>query len=271
MPRLEIVDGNLAYEIAGRGEALLLIAGLGGQGSFWQRQIEAFAQHFRTITFDHRGVGLSAGAPPYSVEQWTQDVVALLDHLGIDNVHLVGHSTGGVIAQITASEHPERVASVVLSGTWANADERFRRVFTLRRDVLVALGTEAYSLLGWLLTAPADELFDRIPQQQAAPDVIAARIDALQSYEGPPRLRQIHCPTLVIAAADDVLIPPHMSQRVADGIAGARMCVFHDGGHAFPRTRAVDFNRTVLEFLSQHARQLSDACTGKKHHLTPRA
>lgn len=257
MPRADVAGGNLAYEVAGHGEAVLLISGLGGLGSFWQAQIEAFTQHFTVITFDHRGIGASSGAPPYSMAQWAQDAIALLDHLGIDKAHLVGHSTGGVIAQIAASEHPERVASIVLGGTWAVPDERFRRVFELRRDVQMTLGSEAYSLLGWLLMSPADEPFEGAAAQPTPANIVAARIDVLQSYEGAARLRRIHCPALVIAAADDVLIPPHMSQRVVDGIAGAQQHVFRSGGHAFPRTRAADFNRTVLEFLTQHTRQPS--------------
>jgi aminoacrylate hydrolase len=253
MPQIDVADGTLAYEVAGRGEPLLFIAGLGGLGNFWQAQIERFVPHFTVITFDHRGVGKSTGAPPYSMQQWAGDSFALLDHLGIEQAHFIGHSTGGVIAQIAASERPDRVLSAVFGGTWAARDERFRRVFELRRDVLAMLGAEMYSLLGVLLMAPADEPLGPIPQLAAGPKVLAARIDVLLSYEGAERLRRIRCPSLVLAAADDVLIPPHMSRVVAEGIAGAELRIMPDGGHAFPRSRPAEFNRIVLEFLQRNA------------------
>jgi pimeloyl-ACP methyl ester carboxylesterase len=63
---------------------------------------------------DPCGVGASEGQPPYKVEQWAADTLRLIDHLGLDRVHLVGHSTGGTIAQVLAADHSDRVASLVL-------------------------------------------------------------------------------------------------------------------------------------------------------------
>jgi hypothetical protein len=90
MPRVEVAGASLAYEIAGQGDALLLISGLKGPANFWHAQIETFSRHFTTIRFDQRGIGASTGGPPYSVKQWGRDVIALLDHLGIGAAHLVG-------------------------------------------------------------------------------------------------------------------------------------------------------------------------------------
>ena len=97
---IPIDGGTLAYEAAGAGPPIVFIAGLGGHGSYWKAQVQAFSPDFQTVTFDHRGVGASAGAPPYSVEQWAGDTLRLMDHLKIGRVHLVGHSTGGAIAQV---------------------------------------------------------------------------------------------------------------------------------------------------------------------------
>jgi aminoacrylate hydrolase len=261
MPRVEVAGGSLAYEVAGDGEVVLFIAGLAGIGSFWRAQIEAFAPHFKTVAFDHRGVGGSTGAPPYSIEQWSQDVGALLDHLGVEAAHLVGHSTGGAIAQVVASDHPHRVASVVLSGTWAEPDDRFRRVFELRRDVLNALGIEAYTHLSSIMIALPDQPLTPASLEKTDPRVITARLAALLSYRGMERLRRIRCPALVLAAADDILIPPHMSRPLAEQIAGAELKMLPNGGHGFPRSRAADYNRTVLEFLLRHVRHQSPGLT----------
>jgi len=254
MPRVEVPGGSIAYETAGRGEAVLFISGLNGIGSFWRAQVEALAPYFQTITFDHRGVGGSAGAPPYATEQWAQDAVALLDHLGIRAAHLVGHSTGGVIAQVIAADYPDRAASVVLGGTWAQPDDRFRRVFELRRDVLDALGIEAYARLAAIMTAPPDAPMGGAPER-TDPAVIKARLDVLLSYRGIERLHRIRCPALVVAAADDVLIPPHMSRALAAEIAGAELKMLAGGAHAFPRSRAAEYNRIIMEFLRGSARR----------------
>ncbi|MCX7326338.1 MAG: alpha/beta fold hydrolase, partial [Hyphomicrobiales bacterium] len=111
---IPIDGGTLAYEAAGAGAPIVFIAGLGGHGSYWKAQVQAFSADFQTVTFDHRGVGASAGSPPYSIEQWAGDTLRLMDHLKIGRVHLVGHSTGGAIAQVVAADHPDRIASLVL-------------------------------------------------------------------------------------------------------------------------------------------------------------
>lgn len=195
MLRIDVTGATLAYRAEGSGgDVLLFISRFNGRAAFWREQCQRFSQHFRCVTFDHRGV-----APPYSVEQWAVDVVALLDHLRAGTAYLIGHSIGGIIAQAMASAHPERVAALVLSGTWARPDERFRRVFVLRRDVLAAHGTEACARFGAILTAPADA---PLPRQSL--QTIEARIEALFSHDGLDHRGRILCRTLVIAAADDV-------------------------------------------------------------------
>ena len=181
MRRIEVAGGSIAYDIAGDGAPLLFISGLNGRGSFWHNQIDAFSPRFTAISFDHRGVGESTGLPPYSIEQWAGDAIRLLDHLHIPAAHLVGHSTGSVIAQVIASDHPDRVRSMVLGATWASPDERFRTVFELRKEVLSSLGEEAYGRLGALLMAPVDEFSApvRPAGPVAQPCVTEARLEAL--------------------------------------------------------------------------------------------
>src|SRR5262245_842771 len=88
----------------------------------------------QVVTFDHRGVGASEGQPPYKVEQWAADTLRLIDHLGLDRMHLVGHSTGGTIVQVLAADHSDRAASLVLGATWARLDARLRRLFMFRKQ-----------------------------------------------------------------------------------------------------------------------------------------
>src|SRR6201997_4327231 len=140
MPRISIGDCSLYYERHGMGFPILFVSGLGGFASFWQDQVATFGKRYEVVTFDHRGIGQSDEARiGYTVERMAADVVGLLDALRIKRAHIVGHSTGGAIAQVLAIEHPNRLASGVLSATWPKADAYFRRLFTFRKEVLQRL------------------------------------------------------------------------------------------------------------------------------------
>jgi hypothetical protein len=90
-------DGRtLSYDVSGAGVPIVFVAGLGDRGTYWTAQVAAFSSEFQVVTFDHRGVGSSEGQPPHKIEQWAADTLRLIDHLGLDRVHLVGHSTGCV-------------------------------------------------------------------------------------------------------------------------------------------------------------------------------
>lgn len=252
---IPIEGGALAYEMAGTGVPIVFIAGLGGHGSYWKAQVETFSPDFQTVTFDHRGVGASAGSPPYSIEQWAGDTLRLMDHLRIGRVHPVGHSTGGAIAQVVAADHPDRIASLVLGGTWARPDARFQRLFEFRARVLRDMGPEAYEDLGLTLTMPAGLPTDTPSRQSGRhtpSDVVLARIDALLAHDARDRLRHIRTPTLVIAANDDILVPRPLSEVIAGEIGGARLHVFARGGHHFPQTQTEAYNAMLREFFRAH-------------------
>ena len=104
--------------------------GLGGVGVYWKPNLPALSAKYRVIVHDHRGAGQSTHSKiRYSVDQMTDDLVRLMDHLKIEKAHLVGHSTGGAIGQTLALKSPERLKSMVLFATWTKADFFFRHLF----------------------------------------------------------------------------------------------------------------------------------------------
>jgi aminoacrylate hydrolase len=118
------------------------------------------------------------------------------------------------------------------------------------------MGPEAYEDLGLALTLPAGLPPETAILQAARHTprhVVLARIDALLAHDAGDRLRQIHAPTLVVAAEDDVLVPRPLSDVIADEIAGARLHAFARGGHHFPQTQAEAYNATLREFFRAHA------------------
>ena len=260
MPTVPIDDGWLYYEVVGEGPPLLLVPGLGGVGSFWRHQVAAFAGDFRVIVHDHRGCGRSSRSRiAYSVEQMADDVLRLMDALGIEGAHYVGHSTGGAIGQVIAEDRPERLKRLVLSATWAGPDPFFRRSFTARRELLRLGGVASYWRASVLLLRPpawigANEAALATEEADLLADppdiaILESRIDAILRFDRRARLGAIRAPTLVVVAADDMVTPPHNSAELAHGIQGARLATLPYGGHFVPVIEAASYNAAVGGFL----------------------
>jgi aminoacrylate hydrolase len=265
MPLAPIPNGELYFEITGTGPPLLLVPGLAGSAHFWRLQIPRLAQRFTVVVHDHRGVGRSSrDAIVYSIEQMAADVLALMDHLGIDKAALIGQSTGGAIGQYLAATQPHRISRLVLSSTWTHADAYFKRQFELRRDMLRTAGIALYTRTGSLLLYPPDWLRDHdaeIGQAEArsiadAPsvEILLSRLDALLRFDGRPLAPRIVCPTLVIASLDDRVTPPYFSHALAQAIPGARLVLLESGGHFVPLVQAEQYGELVLAFLSEASR-----------------
>ncbi|HEX5453926.1 MAG TPA: pyrimidine utilization protein D [Stellaceae bacterium] len=263
MPRIVIGDGALYYERHGGGFPVLFVSGLSGVGAFWHDQIATFAKHFEVITHDHRGIGQSdLTRSGFTVDRMAADVIGLMDALEIERAHVIGHSTGGAIAQSLAVEHPKRLASVVLSATWTKPDAYFRRLFGMRKDILLRLGPSAYVQSNTLFLYPSwfvSRNNERLRQQEAQQlavfpptEVAASRIDAILAFDRTEGLSRIKTPTLVIGSEDDIVTPSYFSEELARLIPGAEIKMFPRGGHAFTQVRAREFNQAVLPFLSSH-------------------
>ena len=241
----------------------MLVPGLGGNGSFWSRQVEAFKDDFRVIIHDHRGAGQSTHSPiQYSVDQMAADVVKLMDALDIDRAHYVGHSTGGAIGQTIAQDHPDRLRTLGLSATWAGSDPYFRRCFEMRKAVLQAFGLERYSEITALVLNPPfwvaenDEAISegaKAALGNAAPvEVMISRIDGIMAFDRRARMGEIAVPTQIIVARDDMVTPIHMTEELSAGIPHAETVVLEQGGHFVPIVLPEDYNPPVLEFLRRH-------------------
>ncbi len=224
---------------------VLLITGLGGRASFWDRQVPALATRFAPLTYDLKARN--------SVEMLAQDALDLLDERGIERCHIVGHSTGGAIAQVLAADQPERVRSVVLSATWCAPTPPFAALFRLRKRVLAELGPQEAATLGALIAWPDDWLAAH-PELIGAHDPadtpgLAMRMDAILAFDRSAKLGAIRAPTLVLCAEDDRLVPLGHSRRIAAGIPGAVLRVLPRGGHFPQAVDAQSYNQVLLEFL----------------------
>ncbi|NDB25440.1 MAG: alpha/beta fold hydrolase [Gammaproteobacteria bacterium] len=245
-------------------DPVLLVAGLGGSGRFWSAQVADFAREFRVILHDHRGVGRSGPGPIISnARDLADDLLRVMDALDIERAHLVGHSTGGAIGQHIALRAPERLASLVLSASWAGPTPLFVQTFHTRRDILINSGPLNYLMTGTLLAAPAWYLNDRFKDARSffetrlaefpGLEVELGRLNAVMSHDLRHQLGAIRVPTFVIGARDDQLTPSLLSEELAQRIPGARLCVLREGGHFCPQTVTAEYNAAVLGFLLEQS------------------
>jgi aminoacrylate hydrolase len=270
MPKAKLRDCELYYEEYGEGIPLLLVPGLGGVGNYWEPQIPEFSKHFRVITHDHRGTGRSTRSEiSYSVKQMTSDLIELMDFLGINRAHFLGHSTGGAIGQELAIERPERLISLVIYASWTKCDPFMRRIFDTRKTLLQTAGPAAYIKATAFFLFPDWWINENAAALEAAdrrllPDfpsvaIAASRCDAVMNFDCVSRLGQIRTPTLIFCAEDDFLTPSYFSRQLAQLIPKAELRTIKRGGHACSQTVPTAFNEAVLPFFLSSRRETSPA------------
>jgi 3-oxoadipate enol-lactonase len=259
---VEVADGTrISYSLAGRrdGEPLLMLQGLGVDSRGWSFQTRALSR-FRLILVDNRGVGRSERPHgPYDLEVMADDAVAVLDHAGYGSAHVVGASMGGILSQILAVRHPERVRSLVLACTachhadwrrelleeWSEEARAYGMREFVRRNLRWLIGPRSLRRLAPALTVLGPLAFS-VPVSSfvAQIDAILAMDDGLRAQLG-----SIAVPTLVVVGSQDVLTTQGDGEEIASLVPGAELAVIRGGAHLFQVEHAGAFNRTVGDFL----------------------
>lgn len=254
---VEVLDG-------GSGTPVLLSAGLGGAGSYWQPQFDALRVQRPVIVYDHRGTGRSGGDLPdgYSIDDMGRDIGLVLDGLGIERAHIVGHAAGAMAALAFATRRPDRLASVCVVNGWLKPDPHFLRCFDIRLMLLQAGGPPAYTKAQPLFLYPPRwiaehaELLEREREAQLASfpreAILIARIDALRAADMTGRFADFDLPAMVVATADDMLVPDRCAEPLTAALSRhrpARLARLPDGGHAVNVTRPEAFNALLTDFF----------------------
>jgi pimeloyl-ACP methyl ester carboxylesterase len=259
MPFVDCRHASIYFEVCGEGPPLVFAHGAGGNTLVWWQQVPYFARRCRILTFDHRGFGRSRCEAGYEqARHFAGDVAAVLDAADIEQAALVCQSMGGWTGLQFARVHPQRVRSLVLSGTPAGI---------LTSGVLEALRTiatsavqmEAPALWNHAHPALAADIFERDPArgflyaQLAAlnPAGSLARLALDEVMIDPTALREWSIPTLLVAGEHDRLFPPSALEEVAAVIPGARFEVIRRAGHSPYFEAPEEFNRLVDAFLSE--------------------
>jgi len=263
MPIANVNGININYSVWGQGNPLIIIMGLGAAKIRWGFQLGPFRKYYRTITFDNRGVGKSdKPTGPYTIKMMADDVIGLMDHLGIEKAHIFGGSMGGMIAQELAINHPERVNKLVLACTFARRDETSgfsseinKAIEAYERSSRDEASFRRFSSV--IMPLAISKWYNRvllIPLLKIAIRFITltgyiAQLEAVAAHDAADRLGMIKAPTLVITGTEDRVIKPISSEVIASLVPNAKLVKVLGGGHNFPTEMRSEFNKEVLDFL----------------------
>ena len=265
MPYAITDDGlRLHYDLFGRrhGEPVLMIQGLGADSRGWFAQRGAVGRRHRGIVFDNRGVGRSAKpVGSYCLEQMAKDAVSVLDAAGYESAHVVGASMGGVIAQIMAVRHPERVRSLVLACTGCRHLAWRRELLEDWAALAQAQGMRVFAnrSMRWLVGPRSLRRFwpafgALTPLAISAPThSFVSQVNAILDQDDSVRelLHTVAVPTLVLVGSQDILTPQADAEEIAELIPDAELAIVQGGAHGFMVENFWEFNRLLMEFLER--------------------
>jgi 3-oxoadipate enol-lactonase len=260
-PGVRVADGaELAWDAAGDGPVVLLVHGIGSSRRTWDGLLDPLVgSGHRVVRLDLRGFGDSVSPPGrFVMDHFVGDLVAFVDALKLDAVHLVGHSLGGMIAQLYALDHPGRVRSLALASTTSHSGRRANAFARL----MVSLAENGYDavLADATLRAEAEAtLHEAFPGgaplamlRRGMEQPNMARANAWRAcidFSTKDRLGEIACPVVVTHGTADMLIPFRAGELVAQAITGARWIVEEGAGHSLPKERAPSLGRALADLL----------------------
>lgn len=272
MPTLKRADADLYYELSGNGPPVLFIQGIGVVGECWRPQADALSKNFQTMIFDNRGIGKSLPCVgSITIETMAEDARALMDAVGWESAHVVGHSMGGVIAQQLALDCPKRVRSLSLLCTFERGKDGARLTpWVLWMTLRTRIGTRRMRRRAFLeMLWPADVLRTVNMEELAArvagligrdladqPSILMKQVRALGRHDTSKRLSELAAiPTLVISAEHDPIALPRYGRGLAQAIPGARFALLPSASHGVTIQKADEISQMLKEFLESVERE----------------
>jgi pimeloyl-ACP methyl ester carboxylesterase len=258
--RVRIGSVTLAVEDVGEGAPLLLVHGFPLSRRMWAPQCGALHGAWRCLAPDLRGFGESGATPPFSVDQWADDLAAMLDEVGArEPVVLCGLSMGGYVAFAFWRRHRERVRALVLADTRPDADtpegiERRRRTIAVARErgsASVATLLEG-GMLGATTRERRPEIAALVRAMIAATPVegiVGASEAMIARPDSTDLLGTIDVPTLVVVGEEDTISPPDVARAMHAAIPTSRLEVIPGAGHLTTLERPAAFNCVLGDWL----------------------
>ena len=259
--KVKVNDIHLNYEISGKEGAPIVVLShsLACSLAMWEPQLKPLEEHFQVLRYDTRGHGLSdVTEGDYTIEQLGEDAVGLLDALGIEKVHWVGLSMGGMYGQCLALNHAHRLMSLVLCDTGSIMPEEAQPIWQERIDEARAGGMEAR------LPSTLETWFTPSYVKEAPPGLASIReqflstpvtgyigcIQAIRKLNYIDRLSEIKLPTLIIVGKEDTGTPVEASEAMHERIQGSKLVIIPDAAHLSTVAQPEAVNRALLDFLT---------------------
>ena len=251
---------ELNYQMEGEGPWVVMSHSLACNLSMWEEQAAVLKPGFRVLRFDTRGHGSSAAAQgAYTLDMLADDLLGLLDGLGIARAHFVGLSMGGMIGMTAALRHPQRFASLVLCDTSSRVPPEAAPVWEGRIRTAAEQGMEPLvepTLQRWF-TEPfyksGKAMMGRVGQMIRSTPVAGyvGCCHAIPKIDLTDRLGAIQCPVRVIVGEQDAGTPVAMSRAIQEAIPGADLVVIPSASHLSNLEQPEAFNRALADFLAR--------------------
>ncbi|WP_336212261.1 pyrimidine utilization protein D [Enterobacter sp. P82] len=241
---------------------VVLIAGLGGSGSYWLPQLATLEKEYQVVCYDQRGTGNNPATLPegYSLAEIADELAQALNEAGITRYCVVGHALGALVGLQLALDRPESLTALVCVNGWLTLNAHTRRCFQIRERLLHAGGAQAWVEAQPLFLYPADWMAARAPRLEAEDALslthfqgkanLLRRLDALKKADFSRHAARIRCPVHIICSVDDMLVPSVCSTELQVAIPHSHKAVMRQGGHACNVTEPDIFNTLLLNGLA---------------------
>ncbi len=273
----EVNGIKICYEVQGEGDPVVLIHGFGVKKEQWIGQFGPLSEHFKVIRLDNRGAGKSDRPNElYTMEMFAEDVKGLLDFLGIEKAHIIGWSTGGMMAQHFAIKFPNSVNKLILINTidawpadksglevYKNAQiARYESRLKDPENTFFEAAKMGYSrpFIKLMKEDPkkkfhglfsAEDLIEDSMINPATPQDIANQVNALGNHNVTEKLHLIKAETLVMCADKDRQMPKAVNLKLHEGLPNSKFVVIEGASHESPQEKAPEINEKIIEFLKK--------------------
>jgi len=252
---------DVSYSVEGSGPPLVMVHGIGGRRSGWNDIVARLKDDFTCIRYDLRGHGQSPVPPvPYSLDELVEDLEALRAKLGIDKMHVIGHSLGGMIGPAYARTHPDRVMTLGLLSTAAG---RTHEDAAKVKGVVSAMEEKGIpNILGTLVDrwftddflANNKDLVDARLKEvlETPPEVFLAVFRVYASTEMAAWLYQIACPSLVLTGELDGGCNPRLNEFIHAQLPDSELVILPGLKHSILKEAAAEVADNVRRFIKAH-------------------
>lgn len=255
----DVNGARICYDVHGEGEPVVLVEGFGANRKFWNNLLPLM-DGYMCITLDNRGFGDTEYEGSFTIDDMADDIIALMDHLGIGRFHAIGWSMGSLILQSMSLRYPDRMTSQVLISTYKDRPARssyilgeFTRMVnegTATMDSFyVAINAFCFSE-GVFRSMEDAGMVMPIPRKKADPKGFLNQMSAVADFYPGDGLSAIRVPTMVVQGKEDIMTPFHHGEVVSRLIEGSELYPVEGQGHTIPPELYV---KKVLSFLKEHS------------------